>query len=181
MATKIKTLDEAKEAVKTEKGNVKEAKKALTDYYKENKLKKTGDYSGDKKHSKKIAKLEKEVEKASTNLTKAQEAVKELKPAASSRTKYDYPDDVDTPEKRKKYRQKMRAEANGDKPKKKKASKAQAKKEESPEDTGSNKKSSTKKTSSKKKPAKKKVTKKKVTKKKTTKAKGKKKSTPKDD
>ena len=36
MATKIKTLDEAKEAVKTEKGNVKEAKKALTDYYKEN-------------------------------------------------------------------------------------------------------------------------------------------------
>lgn len=109
--------------VKSVKLEINEAKKALNSYLKENKLKASDDHSADKKHGKTIAKLEKAVEKS-------QEKLKEVKAASKGtgtrQTKYDYPADIDTPEKRKKYRQEQRAAKNGDKkPKKEKAAKAE--------------------------------------------------------
>lgn len=136
---KIESLKEAKVATKEAKANIKEAKAALATYYKENKLKKTEDYSKDKKHSKKISRLETAIEKAEAGLVKIQETTKELKAASGGRTKYDYPEDIDTPEKRKKYRQEQRAAAKkaakGEAPAKTKKSKAKGKAEEPAETT----------------------------------------------
>lgn len=164
------SYEDAQTAQSEAKTSVKDSKTALTTYYKENKLKRSGDYADDKKHGKKIARLEADVVKAQDKLEKANAQVKELKPASTSRTKYDYPDDIDTPEKRKKYRQLKRAEANGDKPKKsKKAKKTKevevaddnaeaASTEGTPKSAGGNTKTKVKKKSLKKKSSKKKST-----------------------
>lgn len=115
---------------KEAKAAVKEAKGNLTDYYKENKLKRNQDYSADKKHGKKISNLEKEVKKASATLENLNEKVESLKDGAPKkpkggvgRTKYDYPEDVKTPDQKKKYRQAMRAKAAGKTPKAEKPTK----------------------------------------------------------
>lgn len=144
---KIKTFEEAQAATTEAKASIKEAKGNLTAYYKDNKLKRKNDYSEDKKHGKKIGILERKIERANDSLTKAQAAVKDLKPATVRKTTYDYPDDIDTPELRKKYRQKQRAASKkGDKPAKKSSKKAS--KKEAPA-KGSSKKASKKKGSKK--------------------------------
>lgn len=115
---KIKTYDEAVAAQVDGKQDIKDAKVALTSYYKENKLKRSDEHEG--KHGKRIERLEAAVERAQDNLAKANELAKDLKPPTVRKTKYDYPDDIDTPEKRKKYRQAQRAAKNKkDKPTKK--------------------------------------------------------------
>lgn len=124
--SKTKTYEDALAAQTESKESIKVAKQALTDYYKDNKLKRTEDYSEDKKHGKKISNLEKAVEKAQARLKSANEDVKELKVKTDRKSKYDYPADVDTAEKRKKYRQEMRKAAAGEgKPKKEKKEKVE--------------------------------------------------------
>lgn len=122
----VKAQAEAKEAVKT-------AKAKLTTYFKENGLKRNKDYSKDKTHSKALATLEKGIKKATATLEKWNEKVTQLKgeakttKAKGTRTKYDYPPEIDTAEKRKKYRQQMRAKAAGKTPKETKAKETKAK------------------------------------------------------
>lgn len=141
MAKSKKSPEELKEVVQAAKEKVSEAKKALTTYLKKNKLKRNEDHSGTK-HEKKINTLNGKIEKAQTALEKAQEKIKASKGTTSRKTKYDYPEDVDTPAKRKKYRQEMRAAASGKGKKTKKTKKSEK---------GSTKtKKSSKKTSSKK-------------------------------
>lgn len=125
------TYEGALQQQKEAKAAVKEAKTALTDYYKANKLKRNEDYSGDKKHGKKIASLEKEVKKSSATLANINEKVEALKDGGgktkkakgtgATRQKYDYPADCDTPAKKKKYRQMMRDQKAGKVKKEKKA------------------------------------------------------------
>jgi hypothetical protein len=123
---KFKTEEEAVEAVATFKEEVKSAKAALTDYYKANKLKRNEEHDADSKHGKKIAKLEKSVERNTDKLAKAKEAAKSLKPKKERAVKYDYPADM-TPEEKKKYRAKMRSQAKkSDNPKKAKKAKSEA-------------------------------------------------------
>lgn len=112
--------EESQDTVKSVKAEINEAKKALTTYFKENKLKKNEDYSEDKKHGKKISRLEKAVEKAQEKLKTVKEA---SKGTGTRATKYEYPDDITTAAQRKKYRQEQRALAKGDKPKKAKKEK----------------------------------------------------------
>lgn len=125
---KAKKGAKVKETASTDPKQVlKDAKAALAAYYKENKLKKTEDYSADEEHGKKIARLEANVEKAQNAVGKT----KKEKPTTNRATKYEYPADIDTPEKRKKYRQEMRAKAAG-KTKKEKPAKEKPAKEEKP-------------------------------------------------
>ena len=139
MAKKFQTYEEALEAQTEAKDAVKEAKTALTDYYTKNKLKRNEDYTDDAKHGSKILRLQKEIDKASDTLSDINDQVKELKPKKASspgrETKYDYPADCDTPEKKKKYRIKLRKESAADEPKskKEKVAKKEPKSKEVPE------------------------------------------------
>ena len=144
---------ESKNPLADAKTAVKETKLALTDYYKENKLSRKKDYADDKDHGNKITKLEKDVETANENLGKVKAEDKASKPAGNRKTKYDYPAEIDTPDKRKKYRQEQRALANGGK---KKASKKKVDKE-----AGDDNAKTAPKTKGKKEVTKKKVSKKK--------------------
>lgn len=112
MAKSKKTYEELVEAQATAKTNLKEAKKNLTTYLKENKLKRSDDHSGDKKHGKKIGALEKKIATCETRLEKATSTMKANKPATTRKSKYEYPADVVTSEQKKKYRQAQRAAAN---------------------------------------------------------------------
>lgn len=128
MAKTIKTHEEALEAQKVAKENVKIAKTALTEYYTKNKLKRSEDYTKDKKHGEKITRLQTEIDKKSETLEAINNQVKDLKPAkagaADRVTKYEYPADCVSSEDRKKYRIAQRKAAEGgDKPKKEKAEK----------------------------------------------------------
>lgn len=143
--SKYESLEDAKTAQELKAQQVKDAKAALATYFKENKLKKTEDYSEDAKHGKKVSRLESKIDKYSEELITINEAVKGFKPgkakkeSAPKNLKYDYPDDVKTAEQRKKYRIAARKAAGGgeegtDKPAKKakaekpaKASKAKVK------------------------------------------------------
>jgi len=108
---KLKTYDEALEAQVEGKKAVRDAKQALTAYLKTNKLKRNIDYTNDTKHGKKIARLNKAIERTSNALVKVNEAVKSLKPKVERKSKYDYPEGL-TAEEKKKFRTKARAEAN---------------------------------------------------------------------
>ena len=141
---KYKTFEEAQEAQVEGKTKVRDAKQNLTSYLKDNKLKRNVDYSNDKKHSKKIEKLNNVITRASSNLEKINEAVKGLKPKKERTSKYDYPEGI-TADEKKKFRQKVRSEANKDsKPKKEKKAKAEKKGK-----TGKPKKESKKETTTK--------------------------------
>ena len=153
---------ESKNPLADAKAAVKETKLALTDYYKENKLSRKKDYADDKDHGNKISKLEMDVETANENLAKVKAEDKASKPAGNRKTKYEYPAEIDTPDKRKKYRQEQRAIANGGK---KKASKKKVDKEAGDDDAKTAPKTKGKR-EAKKEVAKKEVTKKKVSKKK---------------
>lgn len=115
--SKYESLEAAKNAQELKAQQVKDAKAALATYFKENKLKKTDDYSEDAKHGKKVTRLESKVDKYSEELISINEAVKSYKPgkakkdAAPRNLKYDYPDDVKTAEQRKKYRIEQRKAA----------------------------------------------------------------------
>jgi hypothetical protein len=146
---KFNTYEEAQEAQTAGKAKVRDAKQALTDYLKKNKLKRNVDYSEDKKHSSKLVKLNNSIEKTSSSLDKVNDQVKELKPKKDRVSKYDYPDGI-TSEEKKKFRQKARSDANGDE---KKASKPKKEKKESSKvkkDSSKAKKTSTKKVNPKK-------------------------------
>lgn len=124
---KAKTHEEAMENVTNLQAEVKEHKAALTAYFKDNKLKRNDDHS-DSKHGKKIAALEKKIERSREKLEKAKEAAKALKPKKERASKYNYPEGL-TAEERKKYRAKMRAqEKKGEAPAKKKTSKKKTEK-----------------------------------------------------
>ena len=131
MAKKFQTYEEALTAQEEAKSAVKEAKTALTEYYTKNKLKRNEDYTDDAKHGGKIQRLQQNIDKASETLADINEQVKGLKPGkakAGRDTKYEYPADCVTAEQRKKYRIKMRKEADSDKPKKEKTEKPAPKK-----------------------------------------------------
>jgi hypothetical protein len=118
------------------KSIVKDAKVALTTYYKENKLKRDEDYTDDAKHGTKIGKLQKTIEKAESKLAEALEEdapkgkekkTKKESSSAGRETKYDYPADCVTAEDKKKFRiQARKAAEGGDKPKKEKAPKGKS-------------------------------------------------------
>ena len=123
---KPKTHEEAIEAVESLKQEVKDNKEKLTAYLKENKLKRNNLPEPDSKHGKKIAKIEKSIERSREKLEKAKQTAKDLKPKKERAVKYDYPEGM-TAEEKKKYRAKMRAQANkAGKPKKKKKVKEEA-------------------------------------------------------
>ena len=117
--SKYESLEAAKEAQELKAQQVKDAKAALATYFKENKLKKTEDYSEDAKQGKKVTRLEAKVDKYSNELITINEDVKSYKPgkakkeAAPRNLKYDYPEDVKTAEQRKKYRIEQRKVAKG--------------------------------------------------------------------
>ena len=138
--SKYESLEAAKNAQELKAQQVKDAKAALATYFKENKLKKTEDYSEDAKHGKKVSRLESKVDKYSEELITINEAVKSYKPgkakkdAAPRNLKYDYPEDVKTAEQRKKYRIEQRKAAKsgeeGSEAKPAKAAKAKKAKKE---------------------------------------------------
>jgi hypothetical protein len=144
--TKFKTYEEAQEAQTAGKAKVRDAKQALTDYLKKNKLKRNVDYSEDKKHSAKLVKLNNSIEKTSSSLAKVNEQVKDLKPKKDRVSKYDYPEGI-TSEEKKKFRQKARSDANGGE--EKKTPKAKKETSKAKKET-SKKKTSTKKVNPKK-------------------------------
>lgn len=160
MAKAFKTYEEAVDAQKEAALDLKEAKTALTDYYKKNKLKRDEDYTDDAKHGTKVARLQKEVDKKETTLEAIQEQLEALtpkgkkKPSAAAavreeeakgkpkkekkaseprNTKYEYPENCVTPDEKKKYRIKMRNAAKGKEEKPgKEEKKAKPGKEEAP-------------------------------------------------
>ena len=134
MSQKFESMEAAVEAQKAKAAQVKEAKAALTNYFKENKLKKTEDYTEDPKHGKKVTRLESKVDKYSDELNDINEAIKKLKPGKEKssepkKLKYDYPPEIKTAEQKKKYRIEQRKLAKAGtaeeaKPAKTKAAKA---------------------------------------------------------
>ncbi len=138
--------DEAIEELATAKTSVTEKRDEFYAFLKENKLKRNKDYSEDAKHGKKFSKFKTEIDKLVILRDGIKEQAKATKPkkAGGRASTYEYPADVTTPEEKKKYRTKMRAEA-------KKAEKAKEKAEapEVPADEKAAKKTA------KKKPAKK--------------------------
>lgn len=114
MVKKVKkAANKAEEKFDANAKEAKKANKALEAYLKENNLDPSKDWSKDKKHGKKIKEL---LAVSKTKTDKAEEALKETKKAkkAGSTVKYDYPlvDGKEmSPEEKKKYRVKMRAEA----------------------------------------------------------------------
>ena len=143
---KFDSLEAAQEAQKAKTAQVKEAKVALKTYFQENKLKMTEDYSEDPKHGKKVTRLEAKVDKYSDELNDINEAVKKFKPNSGKNKsegkggnlKYEYPDDIKTPEQRKKYRIEQRKLAAGGSTKKTSSKNEPAKEvdEVQAEDTG---------------------------------------------
>lgn len=119
---KIKSFEEAKDALVEQKNSLKENKAELKEFKKEHKLK------GDKqpegaKLEKQFGKLNHRVDKGITKVAELKELVKELKPAKDRQTKYEYPDGLDDKGK-KKFRAAARralksAEKKEEKPKKK--------------------------------------------------------------
>ena len=136
MSQKFETMESAIEAQKAKATQVKDAKVALTEYFKENKLKKSEDYTDDAKHGKKVTRLEGKIDKYSDELNDINESIKKMKPGKKEKSatpknlKYDYPEDVKTSEQRKKYRIEKRKEAkSGEATSTKKTSKASPSKE----------------------------------------------------
>ena len=131
---KDKKADKAKAKQSSSKDAIKEAKAALTDYLKTNKLSRDKDYSKDKKHGKNIKTLELAIEKASDEMdtanTKVDKVKKKEKAASAGREqKYDYPEGL-TAEEKKKFRIKARKDAEGGSKKEKTPKAGKADKEE---------------------------------------------------
>jgi hypothetical protein len=103
------TFEEAVTAKETKFGELKEAKAALIEFKKENKLK--GDAEPDDvKLTKKFGKLKDAVDSAQEDFDAAKVTVKELKPAKERQVKYDYPEGISAQDK-KKFRAAARAAA----------------------------------------------------------------------
>lgn len=115
-----KAYDEVLAKAKAKKEELAEAKKDLRAWKKENKIKRNKPVE-DEKLKKALEKKETQLEKLTSEHEKALKAAKDLKPASSRRTKYEYPADCVTDQDKKKYRAKMRRE------------KAKAEKGENPE------------------------------------------------
>lgn len=133
---KYTDYEEAKAAREEAKETLKSAKAAFRDFKKENG--KTADEIEDKKLKKEFNKLEAAVTAAEEELDNLNAQCKELRPAPSGNfaAKYTYPEGMTDPKEKKKYRAKMRREANGaeeGEEKEEKASKKKAKKEDAPE------------------------------------------------
>lgn len=136
---KPKSYEEAQEARQAAQEAAKELRTELAAFCKENKIKRgtaPDELGDDVKASvaKKYKTLFNKNEKAREAVADAKATEKELKPRKERASKYDYPDDVTTPEQKKKYRAKMRREAKA---------------AEKGDDKKSSKKSSSKKSSSK--------------------------------
>ena len=145
MAKNFETLEEALEAQSTQKKEVEKVKKELTNYFTKNKLKRNEDYTDDSKHGPKIAKIEKEIDKKEETMAKINSQVKDLEKKSKTKgkekagktektakektpkakkeasgegrvTKYDYPSDCDTSQKKKAYRVAARAAEKAGKP-----------------------------------------------------------------
>lgn len=130
MAPKI-TKEEAKKKLADAKDEAKAARGELRDFEKENDLEKGGDHSKHEKAGKKWSKLNDALKKKQDKVDAAQAVLDEVKKDKAPRpSKYEYPAEVKTPQDKKKYRAKMRAE-------KKRAEKGDAKAEK-----GKDKKSS---------------------------------------
>ena len=144
MAKVFKTLEEALEAQTKQKKEVEKVKKELTTYFTKNKLKRNEDYTDDPEHGPKIQKLEKEIDKKEETMAKVNQQVKDLEKGKKGKgkvkaaketketkgkvkaekaakgegrtTKYEYPEDCDTPQKKKVYRVAARAAEKNGKP-----------------------------------------------------------------
>lgn len=163
-SSKAKTSKATQPSVDEQKKIVKDAKAELTKFLKDNKLKRDGKIPA--KHKKEFSRLVKVIEKEEGIMAKMAEGENKKAKAkatgsAGRNTKYDYPEGMDDPEERKKYRAMMRRQnapkkekkADSDAPKAKKvksSSKKKASTEEAPKKVKSSK-TKTKKSKSKKK------------------------------
>ena len=132
---KPKTHEEALESLKALKEKAKGAKAELKAFDKKNKVKKGDASSLSEKAAKQREKLVQKIEAADTALVKGQELAKSMKKPKSPRTtKYEYPDDIkDDPKAMKRYRAKLRKEAEGgSESPKKKSKKDKAEKSDKP-------------------------------------------------
>lgn len=145
MAKVFKNLDEAIQAQEAQAKKIKLAKKELTSYYSKHKLDRLDNYADNAKHGPKIRKFQQQIDNEGELLTQInsqmakldkggkktaeKKAEKAEKGPAKGVTKYEYPPEVDTPDKRKKYRIAQRKLAEGGEPKakKEKAGKEEAK------------------------------------------------------
>ena len=106
--------DELVKQLEAAKTTNTEAKEALKEFRAENEIKKgtePSEVSG--KIGKEYSKLVKAAEKAAAEYEKLKAAEKDSRPRKERQSKYDYPADVVSAEDRKKYRTKMRKEAQG--------------------------------------------------------------------
>lgn len=134
------SYDEAVKALETAKAARKKAKEELEAFRKENKIKKDSDPAEIKEKATRVKykELMKAVTEARATADKAEAKAKELKPVKNRETKYNYPADCDTADKKKQFRTKERARikreakeaAGGGKKKEKEGSKKEEKKSE---------------------------------------------------
>lgn len=129
------------EQVRTEKGKVY---KSISGLRMKHKIAK-GEKPKDKALLKEWDELNAQHKALKAEFEKLEARAKELKPASQRRTKYEYPPEVDTPEKKKNYRAKMRAQLSKAaeapaKPEKEKKGKNSSEKEKAakPEKKGKN-------------------------------------------
>jgi hypothetical protein len=112
MAKKM-TYDEAKEQLVNLRGDLKDARTALRDFLKENKLKRGVDHSNHetKKIAQKFKSLNKKITDFEAKKTELQTFIKENKPKAVRESKYNYPPEIESALDKKKFRARMRAQA----------------------------------------------------------------------
>lgn len=112
---KKKSHEELKAALEEAQSSLKSAKSDLKEFMAENKIKKGTEVADvqDKKTRKAYESLVNSVDKFAAQVEKYSAEEKEARPAKARASKYEYPDDVVTKEDRKKWRTKMRNQANG--------------------------------------------------------------------
>lgn len=123
------SFEDAVTAKETKHTELKEAKATLSEFKKENKIK-GEDAPEDEKLAKKFNKLVKAVETAQEDFDEAKALAKELKPAKERETKYEYPEGMDDPKEKKKFRAAQRSASKKEEKADKKADKKKGKEKE---------------------------------------------------
>lgn len=136
---KFNSVEDAKALIADQKEIRSAAKEERKAYAKEHGLSIKEDHADNKKHGKKWAQFTSAIDNANAQIEAAEAWIKENKPKGKGgnfASKYTYPEDIVTPEDKKKYRTRMRAaaaaaekaaakgEAKGDSKKSKKSKKA---------------------------------------------------------
>jgi hypothetical protein len=105
--------DEKQAALDAAKSSLGEAREELRSFRAKHGIKK-GETPSEPKVAEKLEKLEKRVSKREAAMHEAKAALKGKTPKAERVSKYNYPKDCDTPEKKKKFRQEARKAAKAE-------------------------------------------------------------------